>query len=80
MRVTAGSMSCRVTLISMMLRQRLHVMVAAMFHGSRSSTLVILQSGIAGQSVGQPALRINVVQFGGFNQGIGDGCGFAACR
>ena len=26
----------------------------------------------------EPGLRIDVVQFGGFNQGIGDGHGFAA--
>lgn len=27
---------------------------------------------------GQPGLRVDVVEFGGFDQGIGDGCGSAA--
>jgi hypothetical protein len=30
------------------------------------------------EGVGKPCLRIDAVQFGGFNQGIDDGCGFAA--
>ena len=55
-------------------------MVAAHVPGQQVVDLGDLAIRDAGQSVGQPALRINVVQFGGFNQRIGDGCGFAACR
>ena len=28
--------------------------------------------------MGEPGLRIDAVQFGGFDQGVGDGCGFFA--
>jgi len=30
------------------------------------------------ENVGQPGLGIDAVQLGGFNQGVGDGGGFAA--
>ena len=32
----------------------------------------------AGKGISKPGLRIDAVQFGGFDQGVGDGCGFAA--
>ena len=32
----------------------------------------------AGEDVGEPALRIDAVEFGGLNEGVGDGHGLAA--
>ena len=32
----------------------------------------------AGEGVGEPGLRIDAVEFGGFDRGVGDGGGFAA--
>ena len=32
----------------------------------------------AGEGVGEPGLGIDAIELGGFDQGVGDGCGFAA--